>query len=72
MNWSAVLVALVPPAVLTVTSTVPEPGGDVAVHEPPPQDTAVAGLVPNDTLPPDRFDPRQSLPCLRQLARPRG
>ena len=31
MNWSAALVALVPPGVVTVTSTVPEPAGEVAV-----------------------------------------
>ena len=31
MNWSAALVALVPPGVVTVTSTVPVPAGAVAV-----------------------------------------
>ena len=31
MNWSAVLLALVPPTVVTRTSTVPVPAGDVAV-----------------------------------------
>ena len=31
MNWSAADVAEVPPAVVTLTSTVPEPAGDVAV-----------------------------------------
>ncbi len=32
MNWSAAVVALVPPTVVTVTSNVPaEPGGAVAV-----------------------------------------
>ena len=31
MNWSAAEVALVPPAVVTRTSTVPVPAGDVAV-----------------------------------------
>lgn len=31
MNWSAALVALVPLGVVTVTSTVPLPGGEVAV-----------------------------------------
>ena len=31
MNWSAALVALVPPGVVTVTSTVPAPTGEVAV-----------------------------------------
>ena len=33
MNWSAALVALVPLPVVTVTSTVPLPAGDVAVIE---------------------------------------
>jgi hypothetical protein len=32
-NWSAALVALVPPAVVTVTLTVPLPDGEVAVME---------------------------------------
>jgi hypothetical protein len=31
VNWSTALVALVPAGVVTVTSTVPEPGGDDAV-----------------------------------------
>ena len=31
MNWSAALVALVPPGVVTVTSTVPVPAGAVAL-----------------------------------------
>ena len=31
MNWSAALVVLVPAGVVTVTSTVPAPRGDVAV-----------------------------------------
>ncbi|KRB26616.1 hypothetical protein ASD94_14060 [Acidovorax sp. Root70] len=31
MNWSAALVALVPPTVVTRTSTVPVPAGAVAV-----------------------------------------
>jgi hypothetical protein len=33
VNWSAADVADVPPAVVTVTSTVPVPAGDVAVIE---------------------------------------
>ena len=33
MNWSAALVALVPPPVVTVMSTVPVLAGDVAVIE---------------------------------------
>jgi hypothetical protein len=31
VNWSAADVALVPPGVVTVTSTVPAPAGEVAV-----------------------------------------
>ena len=31
MNWSAALVALVPPGVVTLTSTVPTPTGETAV-----------------------------------------
>ncbi len=52
-NWSAVLVALVPPAVVTMLLTVPLPAGEVAVMElelltvkvarlPEPKSTAVA------------------------------
>ena len=33
MNWSAAEVADVPPAVVTLTSTVPVPAGEVAVIE---------------------------------------
>ncbi len=33
MNWSPAEVALVPPAVVTLTSTVPVPAGEVAVIE---------------------------------------
>jgi hypothetical protein len=33
VNWSAVLVVLVPPEVVTVRFTVPEPAGEVAVSE---------------------------------------
>ena len=33
MNWSAAEVAEVPPGVVTVTSTVPAPAGEVAVIE---------------------------------------
>src|ERR1700688_3878618 len=32
MNWSPMLVGLVAPATVTVTSTVPPPGGLLAVH----------------------------------------
>ena len=51
MYWSAGLVALVPPGVVTVTSTVPaDPGGDVAViSEASTTDTFVAGLDPTST-----------------------
>jgi hypothetical protein len=41
VNWSAVLVALVPPGPVTVTSTVPLPLGEVAV-----QVVAVLQLTP--------------------------
>ena len=55
MNWSAGIAGLVPPAVVTVTSTVPVPAGEVAVIEValftvkvvalfPPNFTAVAPL----------------------------
>ncbi len=57
MNWSALLVALMPPAVVTVTLTVPLPAGEVAVHEVAVQDTPVAAMPPNATLPPVRLDP---------------
>jgi hypothetical protein len=55
------LVRLVPPGVSTMTSTVPVPAGDVAVHELAVQLTLVAAVVPavvvKTTLPPERFDP---------------
>ena len=57
MNWSAALVALAPPVVVTVTLTVPAPAGEVAAQEVAVQDTPVAAAVPNVTLPPARFDP---------------
>ena len=57
MNRSALPVALVPPAVVMVTSTVPVPAGEVAVHEDAEQDTPVAAVPPKATLPPVRFDP---------------
>jgi hypothetical protein len=57
VNWSAPEVAEVPPAVVTLTSTVPVPDGDVAVicveeltvnavAAVPPNDTAVAPEKP--------------------------
>ena len=51
MNWSAALVALVPPPVVTVTSTVLLLGGDVAVIEVALLTTNdVAAVAPNFTL----------------------
>ena len=52
MNWSAEPVALAPPAVVTVTSTVPaDSAGDVAVIEVVElYVTAVAVMVPNITV----------------------
>ncbi len=50
MNRSALDAVLVPPAVVTVTSTVPVPAGDVTVHTVPvPQSTAVARFGPKWT-----------------------
>jgi hypothetical protein len=51
VNWSAELVELVPIGVVTVTSTVPVPAGDVAVIEVPPALTVneVAAVAPNIT-----------------------
>ena len=46
VNWSAELVRLVPPVVVTVTLTTPDPAGEVAVHEPVVQVTAAAATVP--------------------------
>ena len=57
MYWSAAVVALAPAVVVTVTFTVPDPGGEVAVHELAVQVTAEAAAVPKLTLPPDRFVP---------------
>jgi hypothetical protein len=55
--WSAAVVALVPAVVVTVTFTVPDPGGEVAVHELAEHTTPVAVVEPKLTLPPDRFVP---------------
>lgn len=50
MNWSAADVAEVPPAVVTVTSTVPVPTGEVAVIDVALTTlTPVAGVAPNVT-----------------------
>ncbi len=59
MNWSAVLVAEVETPLETVTSTVPEPAGEVAVIvEPFVTDTFVAAVEPNLTVSPDtKFAP---------------
>ena len=54
MNWSAELVELVPPLPVTVTSTVPEPAGLVAVIDVALFTvTPVAAVEPNDTVSPD-------------------
>ncbi|PIT03973.1 hypothetical protein TSA1_26775 [Bradyrhizobium nitroreducens] len=59
MNWSAAEVADVPPAVVTVISTVPVPAGDVAVIEVAELTVKpVAAVAPNVTaLAPERFVP---------------
>jgi hypothetical protein len=60
VNWSAEVVALVPPpGTVTVTSTVPLPAGEVAVSdELLVTDTVVAAAEPNCTVSPDaKLDP---------------
>ena len=53
MNWSAELVALVPPGPVTVTSTVPDPAGEVTVIEVGELTvTPVAALPPKETVSP--------------------
>jgi hypothetical protein len=48
VNWSAAVVAEVPPEVVTVTFSVPDPAGEVAVSEVAEATvTPVAGVVPN-------------------------
>jgi hypothetical protein len=50
VNWSAAEVAEVPPAVVTLTSTVPVPAGEVAVIEVAELTVKpVAGVAPNVT-----------------------
>ena len=50
VNWSAAEVALVPPGVVTVTSTVPVPAGDFMVREVDEvTDKPVPAVVPNFT-----------------------
>ena len=48
MNWSAELAALVPPGPVTVTSTVPDPAGEVAVI-----DVAEFTVTPDAAAPPN-------------------
>ncbi len=59
MNWSAAVVADVPPDVVTLTSTVPAPAGEVAVIE--VEETTVtptAAVAPNVTaVAPDKLVP---------------
>ncbi len=59
MNWSASVVADVPPPVVaTVTWTVPVPAGEVAEHDVEEvHETPVAAVSPNFTDPPARFEP---------------
>ncbi|HEX9040944.1 MAG TPA: hypothetical protein VF838_07925 [Trebonia sp.] len=53
VNWSAELTALVPPGPVTVTSTVPDPAGDVTVIDVAELTvTPVPALLPNDTVSP--------------------
>ena len=54
MKWSAALVVLVPPDVVTVTSTVPDPAREVAVSEVAEETvTPVAAVVPKCTVAPE-------------------
>ena len=58
MNWSDGEVAEVPPTVVTVTSTVPVPAGEVAVIEVAESAVIVAALDPKSTaLAPPRLVP---------------
>jgi len=57
VNWSTGPTALVPPAVVTVTSTVPVPGGEITVQEVSSQDAPAATVPPKATVPPARPDP---------------
>jgi len=53
VNWSAELVALVPPGPVTVTSTVPDPAGEVAVIDVAELTvTPVAAVPPKETVSP--------------------
>lgn len=67
MYRSALDVALVPPPVVTLTSTVPDPDGEVAVHtDPELHDTDVAGLDPKLTP----VAPFRSLPMIVTTVEP--
>ena len=61
MKWSAALVGLVPPGVVTVMSTVPSaPAGEFTVSDVPPPftTTPVPGVAPKSTaVAPDRLAP---------------
>ena len=61
MNWSAALVGLVPPGVVTVMSTVPTaPAGELTVSDVPPPftTTLVPAVVPKLTaVAPERLAP---------------
>jgi hypothetical protein len=54
---SAALVTLVPPALVTITSTVPVPGGEVTTIWVPMLLLIVAGPDPNLTVAPVKFVP---------------
>ncbi len=49
MKWSALEVAEVPPAVVTVTSTVPVPAGEVTVMEAAVSAVTAPAVVPKST-----------------------
>jgi hypothetical protein len=57
VNWPAALVELVPTAVVTVTSTLLLPAGEVARQELAEQETWLAEDVPKATEPPLRLEP---------------
>ena len=68
MNSSADEVALVPSGVVTVTSTVPVPGGAVAVIEVAESAAMVAGVEPKSTA----VAPDRSVPVMVTLVPPAG
>jgi hypothetical protein len=49
VNWSAALIGLVPPGAVTVTSTGPEPAGDVAVTDVFDTEPGVTQFTPKQT-----------------------